>query len=276
MDLKTLKDIPPWDWPESAGTLFLGILRDKKADASDRLLAAELAGDFTVINDELADALLTILRNNDEPEELRGEAAIALGPALESADIDGFEDPDYVPISREIFHGIQESLGGLCTDTGVPKEVRRRVLEASVRSPREWHPDAIRAAYSGDDEDWRLTAVFCMRFVGGFDEQILESLESRNQDIRYQAVLAAGNWEIDRAWSHIGGLVTSKDTDKSLLLAGIEAAASIRPQEAAGILFELTESDDEDIVEAAYEALAMAGGLSDEDWDEDDDDEFLH
>ena len=28
MDLKTLKDTPPWDWPEGAGKLFLGIPRD--------------------------------------------------------------------------------------------------------------------------------------------------------------------------------------------------------------------------------------------------------
>ena len=40
MDLKTLKDTPPWDWPEGAGKMFLEILRDDQADESDRLLAA--------------------------------------------------------------------------------------------------------------------------------------------------------------------------------------------------------------------------------------------
>ena len=62
MDLKTLKDTPPWEWPEGAGKMFLEILRDGQADQSDRLLATELAGDFTVISDELVDALLSILR----------------------------------------------------------------------------------------------------------------------------------------------------------------------------------------------------------------------
>lgn len=38
-----------------------------------------------------------------------------------------------------------------------------------------------------------------------------------------------------------------------------------RPREAAEILNNLTESEDEDIVEAVYEALAMAAGFSDED-----------
>lgn len=275
MDLKTLKDTPPWEWPEGAARIFLGILRDDQADESDRFLAAELAGDFTVINDELADALLSIVCSGREAENLRGRAAISLGPALEHADIDGFEDPDDVVINEQTVRRIQETLRELYMGAEVPKDVRRRILEASVRAPQDWHQDAIRAAYSSDDEDWRLTAVFCMRFVRGFNEQILESLDSKNPDIQYQAVCAAGNWEVDAAWSHIAGLVTSEDTDKPLLLAAIEAAASVHPQEAPGILFGLTGSADEDIAEAAYEALALAEGLAEVDaYDEDD--EFFH
>jgi hypothetical protein len=275
MNLKTLQETPPWEWPEEAGEMFLGILRDEKADESERLLAAELAGDSTVINDELADALMSILLSGDEPEDLRARAVISLGPALEYAYIDGFDDPEFVPISEQTFNRIQKTLRKPYMDAEVPKEVRRRVLEASVRAPQDWHRDAVRAAYSSNDEDWRLTAVFSMRFVRGFVNQILESLESKNPDIHYEAVCAAGNWEIDAAWSHIAGLITAEETDKYLLLAAIEALASIRPDEASEILVELTESDDEDIVEAAYDAMTMAGALTGEDWDEeDDDDEF--
>ncbi len=155
MDLKTLKDTPPWEWPEGVGKMFLGILRDDQAEGSDRLLAAELAGDFTVINDELVGALLSILRSGVEPEELRCQAAISLGPALESADTDGFDDPDDVPITEQTFHGTQESLRKLYMDADVPKDVRRRILEASVRAPQNWHtrgqtwnlPVPVRGAY---------------------------------------------------------------------------------------------------------------------------------
>jgi hypothetical protein len=273
MNLKTLQDTPPWEWPEGAGKMFLGILRDEKADESERQLAAELAGDFTVINDELANALLAIACKGDEPEDLRTRAVISLGPALESADIDGFEDPDYVPITEQTFNRIQKTLRKLYLDAQVPKEVRRCILEASVRAPQAWHRDAVRAAYFSDDEDWRLTAVFCMRFVRGFENQILESLNSRDSDIHYEAVCGAGNWEIDAAWSHIAGLVTTEETDKVLLLAAIDATASIRPQEAPEILVDLIDSEDEDIVEAAYEAMNMAEALAGEDWDDDDDDD---
>lgn len=275
MDLTTLKDTPPWEWPEGADQIFLETLRHDRADESDRLLAAELAGDFTVINDELAHALLSILCNADESEKLRSRAAISLGPALEYADADGFDDPEYVPISEQTFSRIQEALQKLYADAGIPKEVRRRILEASVRSPLDWHQVAIRDAYASSDEDWKLTAVFCMRFVRGFDDQILESLDNDNPDIHYEAVCAAGNWELDAAWLHIVALATSEETEKSVLLAAIDALASIRPQEAGIILVDLTDSDDEDIVEAAYEAMAMAEEPWDDEYD-DEDDKIIH
>ena len=158
-------------------------------------------------------------------------------------------------------------------DTRVPHEVRRRILEASVRAPQKWHQNAIREAYSSDNESWRLTAVFCMRFVRGFNDQILEALADENQEIHYQAVCAAGNWEVDAAWPHIAGLVTTEGTDKPLMLAAIEAASGIRPQDTAQILIDLTASNDEDIVEAAYEAMAMAEVFLDV---EDDDDDSRH
>jgi hypothetical protein len=275
MDLKTLKDTPPWDWPEEAGDVFLGVLRDHQADGSDLLLAAELAGDSVVINDELVDALLSIICSGDESEELRGRAAISLGPALEYAYVDEFEDPDDVPISEKTFLRIQETLLKLYLDPEVPKEVRRPVLEASVRAPQDWHPDALRTAYSGDDEEWKLTAVFSMCYIRGFDEQILESLGSKNPDIHYQAVCAAGNWEVSAAWPHVAAIVTSEETEKDLLLTAIEAVVGIHPRKAPGILFDLTESEDEDIAEAALEALDMAGGLSELE-DLDFDEESLH
>lgn len=273
MDLKTLKAIPPWEWPEDAAETFLEILRDSHVPESDRIVAAELAGDFTVVNDDLADALLSILQRDGAANELRSAAAISLGPALEHADMTEFEDPDDVLITKQTFDRIRESLRTLYAATGLPDDVRRAILEASVRAPQDWHQAAIRAAYASDDEAWRLSAVFCMRFVRGFEKQILEELESKNPDIHYEAVCAAGNWEVAAAWPHIAALVRSEDTDKPLLLAAIEAVGCIRPQEAAEILGDLTDSEDEDIAEAAHEALIMAEGFSDED---DEDDEFRH
>ena len=275
MDLKTLKNTPPWDWPEDAGKMILKILRDDLAWESDRLLAAELAGNFTVINAPLADTLLSILHRVDETEELRCEAAISLGTVLEYVDTYEFKGADDAPISEELFRRIQESFHKLYMDEDVPKEMRRLILEASVHAPQDWHQDTVSTAYSTDNEAWKLTAVFCMCFIRGFEKQILEALDSKNPDINTQAVCAAGNWEVDAAWPHIAALVTAVETDKPLLLAAIEALVSIRPQEASEVLANLTDSHDEDITEAVYDALALTEGLSeDEDYNEDDD--LLH
>jgi hypothetical protein len=269
MDLKLLKETPPWEWPKDVGAAVLEILRDASAGESDRRLAAEMAGDSTVINDDLADALLTIVANAAATVELRSVAAISLGPALEHAEMMGFEDADDILLSEEMVVRVQRTLHGLFTDAEVPEDVRRRILEASVRAPQNWHQDAIRAACAGGDQGWRRTGAFCTRFVRGFDDEILEALGSDDAEVHYHAVCAAGNWEVAAAWPHIADLVTSDDTDKSLRLAAIEAMAGIRPGHAVEVLVDLTDLDDDDIVEAAHEALAMASRLSEEDPDED-------
>jgi hypothetical protein len=256
--------------------MFQEILNDSLAQESDRLMAAELAGDSTVINDDLADALLAIVRDAEEPDKLRARAAISLGPVLEQADTDGFEDLDDVPIFERTFRSIQDTLHRLYLDKSNPTEVRRRILEASVRAPQDWHHNAIMAAYSSEDKDWMLTAVFSMRWVRGFDNQILEALKSADPEIHYQAVNAAGNWELEAAWPHIIALLNDAGTPKPLLLAAIDAASSIRPQEAGEILIDLAASDDEEIAEAADEAIAMSEPMSDEEDDEDDASEWIN
>src|SRR6202795_3179071 len=109
MDLKTLQDTPPWDWPRDAGERFQEVLIDRRANESDRLAAAELAGDLVVMNDELAESLLAIVRSADEPEGLRARAAISLGPVLEQTEMDVFDDPDDAPITEGTFRSIQDT-----------------------------------------------------------------------------------------------------------------------------------------------------------------------
>jgi hypothetical protein len=129
MDLNTIKNIPPWDWPEEASGLFLKVLRDSDADDSERIVAAELAGDMVAIDDDLAEELLSIAGNENEPVRLRRKATISLGPVLEEADTGDFDDPDEVPISEETFCRIKETLHQLYTDGDVPKKIRRAALE---------------------------------------------------------------------------------------------------------------------------------------------------
>ena len=276
MDITTLQELPPWEWPEEAAEHLLSTLRNAGEEESRRCLAAELAGEVSVINDELAEALLAVGQDPKAPEALRLEALHSLGPGLECADIEGFDDPEEMVIAEKTFLRVLQGLRNLYEDSKLPDSLRQTALEASVHAPQEWHPEAIHKAFSNKDERWKLTAVFCMGFLPGFQKEILEALKSRNEDIHHEAIIAAGNWEVEEAWPHIAGLVTSKGTDKYLLMAAIEAAAAIRPQESLEILAPHLLSDDEDIVDMTHEAMAMAQGqLEGEDDDEEDEETRL-
>ena len=228
-NLETLAGTAPWQWPDSARTVLLDVLRNPGAPPSDRALAAELLGHVVVMDDQVAHVLLATVEDSGAHDALRAKAAISLGPILEQADVDGFDDPDMVPISQKTSREIQRTLHKVYADPAVPKLVRRRALEAAVRAPQEWQKAALRSAWASNDEEWKVTAVFAMAHVRGFEEEILEALHSPNEDIHYHAVAAAGDMEIDAAWRHIVSLLTPGTTDKALLLAAIEAAATIRP-----------------------------------------------
>jgi hypothetical protein len=271
MKMKVLLDSPPWEWPRDAGRQFLDALKNRSIDESERLIAAQLAGDLIVINDRIAKTLLGIVGNAEESEALRGTAAIALGAVLEQASLTEFEDPEEVPIREETYNTIQDSFERFLSEGDFPKLVRRKMLEASVRAPEPWHRDVIREAYASEDEEWKLTAVYAMRWVRGFGHQILDALRSFNNAICREAVVAAGNWELDAAWSHVHSLVQDDKAGKELRLAAIDAIAAIRPSEARLILGDLASSDDEVIAKAASEAMMMAEELFRFD-DEDEDD----
>jgi hypothetical protein len=268
MTFHHLKNVPPWEWPDTAHDLLITGLLDPRSSDEDLELAAELASETVVMSDRLADALLHLLVSSERSEPVRSQAAIALGPALEDADINEFDQPEEISISEEKFNEIKRTLRALFGDQTLPVSVRRSVLEASVRSPEQWHEEAIRQAYASPDRSWKLTAVFCMRFVRGFETEILAELESSDPEILFEAVRAAGSWELGGAWKRVRALLSPPTEDKPLLLAAIAAVAAIRPDEIE-ILKPLKRDRDRDIAEAVEEAEAMAQAIDEIDRDDD-------
>lgn len=185
MDLTLLAHIPPWEWPPNGGSTLLAVLDDPQARESDRLLAAELAGEVVIIDDDLAGILMSLVGDSAASEPLRCRAALSLGPVLDQMDLDSDDyylrlDEDALgppPISGHTFRRIQDTLRVRYLEDDVPPNVRRHILEASARAPADWHGDAIRAAYAREDREWRLTAVCAMGYVDGFDAEILAALD---------------------------------------------------------------------------------------------------
>ncbi len=263
--LEILQEMPPWDWPADAKQTFEVALLNKEAPLAERLIAAELAGNSVAINDELAVALMEVLESASEPEELRARAVLSFGPVLETCHTGEFGDPhDPPPITETVFEGIKRLLHMLYHEDSVPKLVRRKILEVSVRAEEKWHKNAIQRAYETKDPEWVLTAVFCMQYVKGFEKQILESLESKNELVHMNAIVAAGEKEVDAAWDHIYDLLENAETTpKRLLLAAVDAIAKIRNDTPSlEILNHLVDSDDKDVSEVADEALGFAGAYT--------------
>lgn len=199
MNFNALKRLPPWEWPRNAGKIFLQVALNKTSPEDDRLLAVELAGDCTVMDDAMSLELLKLLCDSGEAENLRAKAATALGPILEYMEILDMEEDD-MTISKAMFDHIQETLRSLHENRDIPKEIRRRCLEASVRSPQTWHAEAIRAAYLSQDEEEKLTSVFCMGYIDGFREELDQAMGDESPSLRNEALKALGNWQEDEPW----------------------------------------------------------------------------
>ncbi len=268
MNISELANLDPWEWPEDAKATIAAALADREASVEHRILAAELAGDLVVMDDSLAATLIAALTDAGEPEQVRAQAAISLGPVLEQCDADGFdefeaEDPSFAPpISQKRFVEAQRALRAVLDDESAPKLARRRALEAVVRAPEDWHPAAIRKAYQTADADWKLSAVFAMGYAAGFDRQIVENLANPDADVRFEAVRAAGQREVAAAWPAIARILRDRKADKDLLLASIEAAPSVNSEQAVDLLEPLADSPDEEIAEAADEAIAACSDRS--------------
>lgn len=266
IDLTILEVTPPWEWPRDARKVLLKKLRDQKTGEAERLLAAELAGETVVLNEEVTKALSAIVADRDASNELRAAAAIALGRVLEEMDMyeplgGGLDHLDQPPIPPREFQRIRRELQSLYRNEDTPKLVRRRILEAAVRAPESWHHEAIRQAYGNDDVEWRVSAVFCMGHFRGFADEILESLDDPDAEIRFEAVRTAGRRELRAAWPHLARLLRSPDTGRRLLLTAIEASVGVRGKATIEFLDDLSASEDEEIAETAEEAMTMANAL---------------
>ncbi len=243
-----------------------------------QLTLVEIADD---LNDELAGELERMLRE-DENDDVRARVAIALGPTLElcytelddNGHLPPLDDYNLNPLTQEVYDRMVETLRRVYLDGTNPELVRRRVLEGAVRSPQPWHREGTAAAFRSDDEPWRITAVFCMGYLGGFDDEIVEAFDSGTELVRYEAIRAAGNRGVKRLASRLLALAADPEADVDERLAAIEALPNMEHPGTFEVLDELGADPEEAIVEAADEALgevsmlAMAEEMLGDDLDE--------
>lgn len=229
-----------------------------------------------VVDDALARELLRFARNGDLEEEERGLALIVLGPALEECSLE--EAPDgtleapppgteswwELPLSSAGYREVTEELRRIYHDGSLPKLVRRRALEAAVRAPRDWHREAAATAWGSDDPEWRVTAVFAMGHLEGFEDELQEAYEVGESPLRQEAMLAVGRGPGGEVLTReILRVAADPKAPRDERLAAIEALAERQPDGAFEVLDELTADRDPEIAEAAEGALEEVSLWSD-------------
>jgi len=230
----------------------------KSADEETRADARE---ELTLqMNDEIAAEFLAIAKSSQD-ERVRADTIIGLGPILEEAGLDYGDAEGEVDlgefgpgITRATFDTIQRELRAIFEDESQPKLVRRSALEALVRDPKQWQADAIRTLAASDDAQWRMTAVFAMGYVPGFESDIMRFIETSDGALLYEAVRAAGRAEMSEAAEKLRAIAGDERADADLRAAAIEALPYV--DDACDELLEtLAEHKNEEIADAAEFAL---------------------
>lgn len=159
------------------------------------------------------------------------------------------------PLSADGYREVQEDLRRIYHDGAQPKTVRRRALEAAVRAARPWHKDAVATAWSSGDPEWRVTAVFAMGFLGGFDADIEAAFRGDDPMVRREAMRAAGIAEMEHLAAEILAIAADPTADSEDRIAAVDALGDLQHEDAEEVLEELAGSDDDELAEAAEVAL---------------------
>ncbi len=249
--LNALSVLGPWEWPEGGKELVLHGLQAETPEA--RLAALENAGES--FDRDLLTVTMELLRNDPEAA-VRAAAAISLGPSLEmmftevdddvqsEADLDADLVED-LPLSLADYRALEEQLRSIVLDEAQPEEVRRRSLEAAVRSPRPWQKDSVRQAFTKAETAWRMTAVFCAGYLEGFRGEIAEAMEHEDAEVQMEAIRAAGEMEIEALGPEILDLAKDEDALVPLRLAAMDALVSLRPDGTIPFLEKMSQGEGE-------------------------------
>lgn len=192
---------------------------------------------------------------NDPDLEVRAAAALALGRYLLLG--------EFGQIDASAMRRAESALMAAYQDPEQDIWVRRRVLEALANSSHDDVPDMILQAYEDDDDTMRIGAIFAMGRSAdpGWNTYVLDELGSHDRAMVFEAARASGELEIEEAVPDLIKMLADEDVE--IRDTAVWALGRIGGREARRALQACCASSDEDLQEAAEEALAeldfMAG-----------------
>jgi HEAT repeat protein len=186
--------------------------------------------------------------NEDVDPEVRAAAANALGLFVYQGELE--------KIPTNVHHKIEDDLLKAATSA---KEtlVRRRALESLGYSGRQEVIPLIEAAYHEKDPDWVVSALFAMGRSSDerWKKQVLSKLHEPDEDVRSEAVHAAGELELPSARSILFDLLEDEE-DLEMRREIIWALSKIGGEGVRDRLDELLDAEEDD-EEASFIEEAM-------------------
>lgn len=226
---------------------FRDILLFCLADGDEAVRVAAIEG---LVDDESFTLLerLAALAAEDPSVAVRSEAILALGRFA------------YLMETSDLFGGyrqrLQRLLLELFDDAQAPLVVRRRAIETvSYLAGEPEVEGAIGRAYRAEEREMRVSAIHAMghHMDARWRPALEAELGSTDAEMRYEAAVACGEMGDEGLVHHLAPLL--EDEDHEVARAAIWALGEIGGKQARRLLERAAEAAEEDIREAAEEAL---------------------
>lgn len=231
---------------ESFGADFNAVFRSSLGSKDDQIRAKAIDGLWEVEETGLITPLVRMLK--EDPSELvRERAAAALGRFALLAELEELDQQHSALVREALLESIR--------DEGETLEVRRRAVESVSFFGGEEIKSVIQTAYDHLAEKMRISAVFAMgrSLDPRWDDIVRAELMNPNPEMRYEAAIASGELGVSEAVAILVELIP--DPDAEVQGAAIWALGQIGGREAKKALRACCHSEDEELAEAAREAL---------------------
>lgn len=225
-------------------------------------------------NPKLIPLYLNLLSHDSSPD-VRAVAAAALGKHVYLGET---ED-----LSQKILDEIVDRLLQVYRSSE-PQVVRCRALESLGFSSRKEIANLIENAYHSGNQDWIASSLIAMSrsAQNRWEPHILEMLSSDVDDIRYEAVRAAGELELKKARPILLDMLDEPDSDMRMaVIWSLSQIGGEGVEDTLIRLYEETEDEEEaDFIDSALDNLSFTEGMqlyslfeySSDENDEDDED----
>ncbi|HEY3290566.1 MAG TPA: HEAT repeat domain-containing protein [Anaerolineae bacterium] len=225
---------------------FNPIFRFTLTDVEESVRLASVEGLWEDESYNLIDAFVVLLRS-DPSAVVRAATATALGRFMYLGEIER--------ITHHRRDQVYSALMGALITEPAASIVYDRALESISFTSNEQIQQFIHDAFLSDDPGLRVAAVVAMGRSGDakYAQPVARQLNNVLPIMRAEAARACGELAVHDAVPALGKLLDDSESD--VILAAIDALAEIGGDDAKKILEQASESEDEEIAEAAKEAL---------------------